>query len=59
VAESSDTSPQNTDQSADQAAPKKPYSKPHLEVYGDLRKITGRLAGHGSRDGVFIGRTHA
>lgn len=59
MAESADKSPQNSDQTSDPAAPKKPYSKPHLEVYGDLRKITGRLAGHGSRDSIFIGRTHA
>jgi hypothetical protein len=56
VADSSDKARQSTDPSA----PKKPYSKPRLEVYGDLRKITSTVGGHGLSDNrifTFL-RTH-
>ena len=56
MADSSDKAPQSTDQ----PAPKKPYSSPRLEVYGDLRKITTTMGGHGLSDNRFfpIIRTH-
>lgn len=60
MADSSDRSPQSP-QSVEQPAPKKPYSKPRLEVYGDLRKITSTVGGHGLADnGIFTFiRTHS
>jgi len=59
VTTSSDKSPQLAE-SADRPPAKKPYSKPRLETYGDLRKITNRVGIRGVSDGFlpFI-RTHA
>jgi len=59
VADFSDKSPHNTDQPSNQAAPKKPYSKPRLEVYGDLRKITGHVGLRGRPDHFLFAGTHA
>lgn len=56
---SSDNAPQNADQPSDQSAPKKPYNKPRLEVYGDLRKITGRVGLRGQPDHLRFLATHA
>ena len=37
---------------ADPSTPvKKPYSRPQLQVYGDLRKITNNVGKHGALDG--------
>lgn len=61
MADSPDKSPHDADRSSDQAAPKKPYSKPRLETYGDLLKITNTVGGHGVSDNrviTFI-RTHS
>lgn len=43
-----------TPQGADQPATKKPYRTPRLEVYGDLRKITNNIFGHGAQDNRFL-----
>jgi hypothetical protein len=50
VTGSSDTTPQP----ADQTPAKKPYSKPRLEVYGDLRKITNNVGLRGVSDNRFF-----
>jgi len=37
---------------------KKPYHKPQLQVYGDLKDITQAVAISGAMDGVLVLRTH-
>jgi hypothetical protein len=37
---------------------KKPYHKPQLQVYGDLKDITQAVAVSGALDGVLVLRTH-
>ena len=34
-----------------QDIPKKPYGKPHVQVYGDLRVLTQNVGGTGNGDG--------
>ena len=46
-----------TPQPADPIGKKKPYTKPRLEVYGDLRKITNAVGAHAKPDGVGILKT--
>ena len=53
MTESSDKTPRP----ADQEPAKKLYSKPRLEVYGDLRKITEAVRFRGRHDGFFFFRT--
>lgn len=50
MTESSD----KTQPPADQVLSKKPYSKPRLEVYGDLRKITNTVGLRGVTDNAIL-----
>jgi hypothetical protein len=40
-----------TDQQAKQPVPRKPYSRPQLKVYGDIRQLTQNASRNQVRDG--------
>ena len=41
-----------SDEGSNQAPTRKPYQKPHLQVYGDLAEITKALASQANQDGA-------
>ena len=45
-------------QPSDRLAPRKPYLKPELRTYGDIRQITQAIGKRGNLDGVMSKTTH-